>query len=77
MTSKSDSCVSSILSYSLLKTVKILRPKKEAEKTVLFFKTLYFRHFYDCVHEIHTAYTFISSHYMYEISYKLNDIFVY
>ena len=77
MTSKSNSCVSSILSYSRLKTVKILRPKKEAEKAMLFFKTLYFRHFYACVHEIHTAYNFISCHYMYEISYKLNDIFIY
>ena len=44
---------------------------------MLFFKTLYSRHFYACVHEIHTAYNFIFCHYMHEISYNLNDIFIY
>ena len=44
---------------------------------MLFFKTLYFLYFYDYIHEIHTAYYFISCHYMYVISAKSNYIFDY
>ena len=42
---------------------------------MLFYKTLYFLKFYHCVHEIRTAYNFISCHDMYGISDKSDNIF--
>ena len=77
MMPKSNSCASSILSYSRLKMMKTMRASKKAVKPMLFYKTLYFLRFYYCVNEIRTAYNFISCHYMYGISNKSNDIFNY
>ena len=77
MMPKSNSCASSILSYSRLKMMKTMRASKKPVKPMLFCKTLYFLHFYYCVHEIRTEFNYISFHYMYEISDKSDDIFNY
>ena len=77
MMPKSNLCASSILGYSRLKMMKTMRASKKPVKPMLFCKTLYFLHFYYCVHEIRTAYNYISCHYMYEILDKSDDIFNY
>ena len=57
--------------------MKTMPASKKDVKPMLFYKTLYFLNFYYCVHEIHTAYNFISCHHMYGISAKSDDIFDY
>ena len=56
---------------------KTMRASKGAVKPMLFYKTLYFPKVYHCVHEIRTAYNFISFHDMYGISDKSDDTFNY
>ena len=46
-----------------------------ARSICYFYKTLYFLYFYNYVHEICTACTFVSCYYMYGISAKSDDIF--
>ena len=65
------------MSYSRLKMMKTMQASKKPVKPMLFCKTLYFLHFYYCVHEIRTAYNYIYCHYMYEILDKSDDIFNY
>ena len=77
MMPKSNPCASSIFGYSRLKMMKTMQASKKPVKLMLFCKTLYFLHFYYCVHEIRTAYNHISCYYMYEITDKSDDIFNY
>ena len=74
---KSNLCASSILGYNRLKMMKTVRASKKPVKPMLFCKTLYFLHFYYCVHEIRSAYNYISCHFIYEILDKSDDIFNY